>query len=56
VYKGIPLKKVGFQRYSGANPHFKKIQNSIIKVTRPKDSTSLKEFTDIKKEKIYSVT
>ena len=54
MYKGNPLKKVGFQINKGAKPHFTKIEKSRTNQIKPKENMSRVVFTLTKKRNIYS--
>ena len=54
MYKGNPLKKVGFQINKGASPHLTKSENSNTNQIRPKLKMSLVLLTLMKKRNIYS--
>jgi hypothetical protein len=54
VYKGSPLKNVGFQINNGANPHFTKIEKSKTNQINPKANMSRVVLILIKKRNIYS--
>jgi hypothetical protein len=49
------LKKTGFQKKNGTNPHFKKIQNTIKAQINNKEYNDLKEDVVVKNKKMDSV-
>jgi hypothetical protein len=49
------LKKTGFQKKKGTNPHLRKIQNTIRAQTNNKEYKDLKEDVVVKNKKIDSV-
>jgi hypothetical protein len=51
VYKGNPLKNVGFHINRGAKPHLTKIENNNTNQIRPNENISRVVFTLTKKRK-----